>query len=169
MGLHAIGTLHLIHSKTKGHGAALTNFLFGFLNQLPDEAHAIFQRAAIFVHPLIELREEKMMGDGHVMSGVGINNIKTRGLGPSRRLPVPATQFLDIRFIHLRRLTRRDEIKAHIHRRQRTRPRQQICGVITVMGQFNRSQCAMGVNSICDQSVGRNITIIPQPVFGIGR
>ena len=82
----------------------------------------VLQAAAIFVEALVQPGQQEMMGQGHIMSSIGIDDIEAGRFGAPDRVAMPAPERPDIAFVHRPGLHRIDAVVRHVRRRQRDHP-----------------------------------------------
>jgi hypothetical protein len=51
--LHPVRAEQFIHRKADSHRAGITHRIFGIFDQFAEEAHAVFERTAIFIGAVI--------------------------------------------------------------------------------------------------------------------
>ena len=107
---HHLGTLaimgqtirpqKLFDGKAQRHGAAVADGVLGVFQQFAQQPGPVFKTAAIAVAPVIEPARQKMRGDGQIVAGIDIDNVKSRRPGPLRCRLVVVAKCADVGQVH---------------------------------------------------------------------
>ena len=91
-----------VDGQTYRDGATVAHGVLGFLDQFAQQAHAILERAAVFVGAIVAASHQELHRHGHAVAGVAIHDVEPGAPGAQRRLPVPR-RTLRMSFLSIRR------------------------------------------------------------------
>ena len=167
--LDAAGAEHFFGGETQGDAAAVADGVAGVLEQFAQQPHAVFQRTAIFVGALVAAALQEVHGQRQVVGGVHVHDVHARLHAAHGRFAVPAAVVADVGLVHGPRLVRVAVFGRLVRGRQQHFAREQVRGRRAVVGELHRRQRAVGVHLFAHQRQRRDVAVIPEPRFDIGR
>src|ERR1700761_5437239 len=96
----AIGAHQFVDGETDSNTATIADGILGILDYFAEQAHAIFQRAAIFVAAIIAALLQEMHRQAEIVAGIDIDDIETGLLGANTGVTMPAAIITDVAGIH---------------------------------------------------------------------
>ena len=96
----------LIGGKADRNRAAVADRLLGVLDQLAQQARAVFEAAAIFVDAVVLAALEELLRDRQIVRRIDIDDVEPGLLRAERGIAMPSPQVADVLLVHRARLHR---------------------------------------------------------------
>ena len=159
----------LLGGKAQHHAAGVADRIPRVLQHFAQQAHAVFQRATVFVGALVAALLQEVHGQRQVVAGVDVDQIKAGCFGAQRGVAVPAPVVGDVALVHGARLRRVAVFAGLVRRCQQHFARVQVGGGRAVVREFDAGQRAVRVHLVAHQAQRRYVVLVPQARLDIGR
>ncbi len=167
--VHAVDADEFLRREAHGDRALVADRFLRIGDELAQQAHAVFERAAVFVAAMIAPLLQEVHRERQVVRGVDVHDVEARTLGAQRRVAMPATIVADVAQRHRARLLRIAVLQRLMRRRDRDLARVQVRGCRAVVRELDRRERAVRVHFLAHQRERGNVVIVPEPRFDVRR